>query len=89
MEKTISNKIVNLLSIDKKKDAFTIGMGLRFCYIFSAGNPKNLETIKFILEGKTLLCKLNESGKLLFDHNSERRFKAFANSCNLEHKVVN
>ena len=89
MEKTIPNKIVNLLSIDEKKDAFTIGMGLRFCYIFSAGNPKNLETMKFILEGETLVCKLNESGKLLFDHNSERRFKAFANSCNLEHKVVN
>ena len=50
---------------------------------------KNLETIKFIFEGKTLLYKLNQAGKLLFDHNSERRLKAFANACNLKHKEVN
>jgi len=31
---------------------------------------------------------LKQKGKILFDSNSERRLKAFANACKLNYKII-
>ena len=86
-KKLMSKKLLNLLSEDEKETAFAVGIGLRFLYTFSAGNPKNLQGMHLNLKNKTLICKLNSKAKILFDSNAERRLKAFANACNLKYKV--
>ena len=40
------------------------------------------------IKNKKLICILKLKGKILFDSNSERRLKAFANGCNLDYKIV-
>ncbi|MAJ14982.1 MAG: hypothetical protein CMN44_08495 [SAR116 cluster bacterium] len=87
-KKSISKKLINLLSEKEKKSAFAVGIGLRFLYTFSAGNPKNLDMVNLNIKNKKLICTLKPKGKILFDTNSERRLKAFANGCNLEYKIV-
>ena len=87
-KKPISKKLIKLLSESEKQSAFSIGIGLRFLYTFSAGNPKNLENIEFNIRNKKLNCMIKPKGKILFDSNSERRLKAFANSCGLKHQII-
>ena len=86
-KKLMSKKLLNLLSEDEKETAFAVGIGLRFLYTFSAGNPKNLDGMHLNLKNKTLICELNSKAKILFDSNAERRLEAFANSCNLKYEV--
>ena len=83
----MSKKLLNLLSEDEKETAFAVGIGLRFLYTFSAGNPKNLDGMHLNLKNKTLICELNSKAKILFDSNAERRLEAFANACNLKYEV--
>ena len=87
-KKPISKKLINLLSESEQQSAFSIGIGLRFLYTFSAGNPKNLKNIEFSIRNKKLNCMIKPKGKILFDSNSERRLKAFANSFGLKHQVI-
>ena len=43
--KSISKKLIRLLTEKEKQSAFAVGIGLRFLYTFSAGNPKTLDTM--------------------------------------------
>jgi len=87
-KKSISKKLISLLTEKEKQSAFAVGIGLRFLYTFSAGNPKNLESIDINIKNKKLVCVLKPKGKILFDSNSERRLKAFANACKLNYKII-
>ena len=87
-KQAIENSIINLLSEDLKKTSYSIGLGLRFIYIFSAGFPKNLDYIKFKIKKNTLICKINAFGRVLMDKENERRLKNFANACNLNYEII-
>ena len=87
-KQAIENSIINLLSEDLKKTSDSIGLGLRFIYIFSAGFPKNLDYIKFKIKKNTLVCKINTFGRVLMDKENERRLKNFANACNLNYEII-
>ena len=87
-KKSISKKLISLLTEKEKQSAFAVGIGLRFLYTFSAGNPKNLDSIDLNIKNKKLVCVLKPKGKILFDSNSERRLKAFANACKLNYKII-
>ena len=87
-KKSISKKLIRLLTEREKQSAFAVGIGLRFLYTFSAGNPKNLEMVNLNIKNKKLICMLKPKGKILFDTNSERRLKAFANACKLNYKII-
>ena len=87
-KKSISKKLISLLTEKEKQSAFAVGIGLRFLYTFSAGNPKNLDSIDINIKNQKLVCVLKPKGKILFDSNSERRLKAFANACKLNYKII-
>lgn len=76
------------MSEEQKISSYAIGLGLRFVYIFCAGFPKNLENIKLKIRGNKLVCKINPDAKALMDKENIRRFKNFANACNLHHEII-
>ncbi len=84
----IDKRIINLLSEKQKISSYAIGLGLRFLYNFSAGLPKNLDNIKFKIKKNTLICKIKPEAKALMDKENERRFKNFANACNLNCDII-
>jgi hypothetical protein len=84
----IDKRITNLLSEKQKISSYAIGLGLRFIYNFSAGLPKNLDNIKFKIKKNKLTCKIKSEAKVLMDKENERRFKNFANACNLNYEII-
>jgi hypothetical protein len=84
----IDKRITNLLSEKQKISSYAIGLGLRFIYNFSAGLPKNLDNIKFKIKKNKLTCKIKSEAKALMDKENERRFKNFANACNLNYEII-
>lgn len=84
----IDKRIINLLSEKQKISSYAIGLGLRFLYNFSAGLPKNLDNIKFKIKKNKLTCKIKPEAKALMDKENERRFKNFANACNLNYEII-
>ena len=84
----IDKKIINLLSEKQKFSSYAIGLGLKFLYNFSAGLPKNLDSIKFKIKKNKLTCKIKPEAKALMDKENERRLKNFANACNLNCDII-
>jgi exopolyphosphatase/guanosine-5'-triphosphate,3'-diphosphate pyrophosphatase len=78
----------NLLGAEFRGRAITVGLGLRFALIFTAGTKEYLNDIRLDLDDRDMTLYVNQHARPLFDGACANRFTALANSAGLHPKVV-
>ncbi len=72
-----------ILGCERRLEATTIGLGLRFALIFSGGIPNCVNYLSLTNEAGVLTLHVKEQGRTLIDKHTRRRFAQLAQSASL------
>ena len=82
------HELESLLSAQRRAEAVTIGLALRFAMIFAAGTTGSLAGILFEFDKPFLILHVKKSVQPLFDRACANRFTLLAESVGAQPKVI-
>ena len=74
--------------MERRDEAVTIGLALRFAMIFAAGTAGSLTGIRFEFDDTFLILHVKKSVQPLFDRACANRFTLLAQSVGAQPKVI-
>ena len=83
MNKSRPPELGFILGRNRRAEATTIGLGLRFALMFSGGTSSCLEYLRMTNDGNVLTLQVADAGRRLLDDHSRRRFAQLAQSASL------